>query len=118
MAAFTKAICTFFSDRIASQWLEMEECNTSSRVLQMLPCCNRDPSYTLLRLQPPGVNKKGQICMNINMKWSLLKDYPLKEIFKRTSWLTFKMLMIIQIVRLACATMFGNILYTINSHTG
>ena len=56
--------------------------------------------------------------MNINMKWSRLKDYPPKEIFilssiifpkaimenKRTSWLTFKMLMIIPIVRVEFAT--------------
>ena len=56
--------------------------------------------------------------MNINMKWSRLKDYPPKETFnlssilfpkaimenKRTSWLTIKRLMIIPSIRVAFAT--------------
>ena len=37
--------------------------------------CNRNPSHTRLRLQPLRVNKKGQICININMKWSLFERW-------------------------------------------
>ena len=82
-------------------------------LVQMLSC-NRDPSHTLLRLQPLRVNKKGQICININMRWSLFERWSIPKsiqsiinsvlkaimVNKRTSQLTF----IILIGRVAFAT--------------
>ena len=104
-----------FSQRLEMGGTALQAAGLLCGLVQMLSC-NRDPSHTLLRLQPLRVNKKGQICININMKWSLferwsslksiqriMNSFPKEVILnKRTSQL--KIQMIILIGRIAFAT--------------